>query len=285
MLKFWLSKYISVQGCLARACLFSLSRDLPGSFCPWEVSVRAVASRQFPSMFYLQLARSLALRAGSILLGRSLQSRPALQKAGFPGCAGTPLNKPPITCPSQAGTRNRVRAPATNRPEAHFPHPGRGGRQTSEGGSWGASSGDHRLLPRVKRRLRPCLQLKGRRGRERSFLLTQRQRIRCSPTGKGPRKLQQRRPGRETLRSAQRLGQGGEARALWQLPRRTRLAACGTGSKEGRGNVSQEVAGSTQGAGHQPGKAAWRLKDADGGGAGSRPVSSGWRYRRRSGCW
>lgn len=84
----------------------------------------------------------------------------------------------------------------------------------------------------------------------------------------------------ETLGSVRRLGQGGEARARWQLPRRTRPAACGTGPEEGRGNVSQEVAGSTQGAGHEPGKAAWRLEDADRGGAGSRPASPDWALQK-----
>ena len=111
-----------------------------GSFWSWEVSVRAVVSRQFPTIFQLGLACSLSL-AGSILLGRSQQSRSALQKAGFPGCSKTPLNLPPTTCSGPARTTLRVRAPAASLPEAHFPHPGRGGKQTSEGGGWGRAPG------------------------------------------------------------------------------------------------------------------------------------------------
>ena len=58
--RIWLPKYISALERLAWAFLFSLSCDLPGSFCPWEVSVRAVDSRQFRTIFQLGLARSLA---------------------------------------------------------------------------------------------------------------------------------------------------------------------------------------------------------------------------------
>jgi hypothetical protein len=113
-------------------------------------------------------------------------------KAGFPGGAETPLNMPPATRASLAGTRRRVRAPATNRPKAHFPHPGRGGRQTSEGGGWGRAPGTLAAPPPGERLgQRPWLQLEGRGGPERSFPLTQRQRSRRSPPAKGPRKLQQ----------------------------------------------------------------------------------------------
>lgn len=95
-------------------------------------------------------------------------------KAGFPGGARIPLIMPPATCPSPAGARRRARAPATDRPEAHFPHPGRGGRQTSEGGGWGRAPG----TPVAQLGRRPRLQLPGLGG---DVALMQRKRPRRSP--------------------------------------------------------------------------------------------------------
>lgn len=147
----WLPKCISVHACLARAFLFSLSRDLPGSFCLCEGS-----GLQTIPLDILALA---CTPAGSpwpaaYCWAGPLQGRPALGKAGFPGGARIPLIMPPATCPSPAGARRRARAPATDRPEAHFPHPGRGGRQTSEGGGWGRALGttmaQHRRRPRLR---------------------------------------------------------------------------------------------------------------------------------------
>lgn len=108
---------------------------------------------------------------------QSLQPGPAWQKAGFPGGFKTPLSMSPTTCPGPADTRRRVTAPATCRPEAHFPHPGRGERQTWEGGGWGWAPGPPPPRPARGRARAATPVAAGRRGgRHRSFPLTQRQR-------------------------------------------------------------------------------------------------------------
>lgn len=99
ILQFWLPKYISGLKWLAWAFLFSLSCDLQGSFCPWEVSVRTVVSRQFPQDLSEAACKLFLSRAGSILLDKSHQSSPARQKAVFPGCFKTPLNMALTTVP------------------------------------------------------------------------------------------------------------------------------------------------------------------------------------------
>lgn len=135
------------------------------------------------------LLRSLT---GSILLGKSLQCSPALQKAGFPGCSTTPLNVSSTTCPDPAGIRQGAGAPATSCPEAHFLHPGRGGRQTSEGGRAGRElRGPPPLRPAGEGpNSDPGCSWRARR-KHRSFPLTQRQRSGRAPLVKGPGKLRQ----------------------------------------------------------------------------------------------
>ncbi|XP_012388821.1 collagen alpha-2(I) chain-like [Orcinus orca] len=117
---------------------------------------------------------------------------PRYKKPGFPGCSKTPLSLPPTTCPGPVGTTRRVRVPATGRPEAHFSHPGRGGRRTSEGGGWGLAPGTPAapLAPGKGPGSNPGA-AGGRGGRHSSFPLTQRQRSGRSPLLKGAGKLQQ----------------------------------------------------------------------------------------------
>lgn len=110
------------------------------------------SARSFSSGLH---ALSLPL-AGSRLRGRSLRSRPTLQKARFLGYPKTPLNLPNNLPQARPATTRRARAPATGRPEAHF-HPGRGGRQTSKGGGGGRAPGTPRpprQRPRCSRRAR-----------------------------------------------------------------------------------------------------------------------------------
>lgn len=127
---------------------------------------------------------------GSILLGKSLQCSPALQKAGFPGCSKTPLNVSSTTCPDPAGIRQRFGAPATSCPEAHFLHPGRGGRQTSEGGGGLAvSSGDHRRSARLGKGPSNDPGCSWRARRKASILpANAKASVRARSSGKGPRK-------------------------------------------------------------------------------------------------
>lgn len=190
MLQFWLPKYISGLEWLAWAFQFSLSGDLVGSFCPWEVSVRAVVSRRFPTIFWLGLARSLALPNRLHIAEQVPPVSPRFTKSWISGCSKTPLNVSPTTCPGPAGNRRWVGAPAISRPEAHFLHPGRGGRQTSERWGWlSVSSGDHhRPARRGKGRSSDPGCSWGRRGRQRSLTRANAKAAVRELSGEGPRK-------------------------------------------------------------------------------------------------
>lgn len=100
-------------------------------FLPWGSEGWSCGFQTFPGTLSwgCRLPGSLA---GSRPLGQPLRSRPATQKAGFPGCSETPFTAPPATCQARpaAGTRRRAGAqgplprgalpPPRKRREANF---------------------------------------------------------------------------------------------------------------------------------------------------------------------
>lgn len=106
---------------------------------------KEVACRQFPQIFWLQLARGPVLPRRQIPLGRSLQGRPAFGKSWISGrCQDPLLIMPPATYPNPGGRQTPSQSPRHRPPRGALPPP-RKGREANFGGrGLGASSGDHR---------------------------------------------------------------------------------------------------------------------------------------------
>lgn len=235
---------------------------------------QTIPARSFSSGFH---ALSLPL-AGSILRGQSLRSRLTLQKARFPGCPKTPLNQLPTTCHRPGRHHTPSGAPASGRPEAHFPHPGRGGRQTSKGGGRGRAPGTP-ARPGEEPGQRPGCSRRAR-GKAEIRPAIAKAAVRALSSAEGLRRT-----------AAGRLGEPSAKCTVTERWRKPEFA-CNSGDEcsrrrahPARKRTRETGAGSPRGRWPRRGPAAARrAADASGREDGGRLASPA-RFCRRSGCW